>query len=174
MEDSLKYLKEFISKEVDSFLESFGFNHQKTFIPLPAVKNTALNALNIVQDKKNVTADNQNEGSGKGKARELSSGIGQTHVQMKRLKSYFDNNQESYTSEVRQGKTMQNSDIILMWNLHGGDAAKNWVNSQISNVKDSNMRTDKNKQLAGGAGSNKGKGVFDTGLMDTTKQRIHK
>ena len=173
MEDNLKIIKEIISEEIFKLFESFGFNHQKTFIPLPEVKSNAQKALNVIQGGSR-QLDAGNEGSGREKAKELSTGVAQTHVQMKRLKAFFENNLQDYTSEIRKGKTMQNSDIVLKWYLHGGDAGKNWVNSQIKSVKDSNLRTDKNKQLAGGAGVNKGKGVFDTGIMDTTKQRIYK
>lgn len=157
----------------ETLQEAFDFDNNKTFTPPTGVKNAATQALSVVSNN-NLTQKGGNEGSGYQKAKSLSSGENLNHSMMKRLKAFFDNNEQSVQQERSAGKTIQDSGIIQSWELHGGDEGKRWADQSISTTKDSNMRTKKNLQQLGGAGENKGMGVFDTGMMDATKQRIHR
>jgi hypothetical protein len=149
------------------------FNYNKTFFPNDAVAAAASQALNTVS---NHTQQNTNEGSGKEKALELSQKKGQTIPQLKKLQAFFNKNQSAVSSIKQKGgpSTDQEKGLIQSWNLHGGDAGKSWVDSTLSGFHDENLRTKTNLRKAGGAGTNKGMGVFDTTTMDTTKQRIHR
>jgi hypothetical protein len=66
---------------------------------------------------------------------------------------------------------MLKSDILLVWNLHGGDNAMNWTNSELSNTHNKELKTKERIQKAGGAGSNKGLGVFKHNY-DPSQKRI--
>lgn len=154
-------------------LEAFEFNNNKTFNPPPNVAQVAQKALNIVSNN-NLTNSGTNVGSGMSKAKELSSKQTQTFDMMRRLKSFFDTNQQSCDSEKRQGKTVNNSGILQAWDLHGGDACKDWVNREMGSLNQSNLNTKKNARKAGGAGENKGMGIFDKNMMSTNNYRIHK
>jgi hypothetical protein len=153
--------------------EAVTFDNNKTFIPLPNVAQRAQEALNAVSSNK-LTQSGTNAGSGLSKAKELASKQTQSFDQMRRMKSYFETNQESYSAEKAAGKTINNSGIIQAWELHGGDSGKDWVNQQMNSLNQSNLNTKKNLRKAGGAGENKGMGTFDTKIMSTNNYRINK
>jgi len=171
-------LKKFISKEVNLLFEAFEFrNDNKSFIPPLTVKKVAEEAQNVLNSRPNPlqqTDDNKNEGTGTRKAQDLISQRPHNHGELKRLKAFFDNNVDKINAEKNSGKDMHSSDDILIWNLHGGDEGKRWADSEIEKTNNSNLRTKKNMRIAGGANTNKGMGTFDTTMMDTTKQRIHR
>jgi len=153
--------------------EAVTFDNNKTFIPLPNVVQRAQEALNNVSSN-NLTQSGTNAGSGLSKAKELASKQTQSFDQMRRMKSYFSTNQESYNAEKAAGKTIKDSGIIQSWELRGGDSGKDWVNQELDSLNKSNLKTKDNLRKAGGAGINKGMGTFDTTIMDTTKQRINR
>lgn len=135
--------------------ERFGFNNNKTFNVPMDVKSTAQRAIAAGGQ----TANGGNEGSGKRKAQELIQGTPQSHAQMKRLKAFFDANQPGSPE----------------WDLHGGDAAKRWVDSQLSGTHDDNMRSKEQMRRVGGGGygMNDGMGSMDANMMSTNNTRNH-
>ena len=154
------------------------------FTPNDKIARTAAIALSVLEKFSNKSVgDNKNEGSGKQKAISLSKKEAQSFPQMKRLKAYFENNSEKVVEERRRngvlpqhfGKEVEmgKSNIILVWNLHGGDEAKRWVESQLSSEHGENLRTKEHIRKAGGAHSNNGMGVFKT-QYDPSQQRIRK
>jgi predicted transcriptional regulator len=157
----------------DVLSEAFEFDNNKSFTPPYNVSKKASEALSIVSSN-NLTQKGTNEGSGLQKAKDLSNKKVHSHEMMKRLKAFFDNNAESVSKERSAGKTIKDSGVIQSWELHGGDEAKRWVDNSIAHLKDENLRTKKNLRQAGGAGNNKGMGIFDTSMMDPTKQRTHR
>jgi len=153
--------------------EAVTFDNNKTFTPPPNVAQRAQEALNNVSSN-NLTQSGTNSGSGLSKAKELASKQTQGFDMMRRMKSYFDTNQEAYNAEKAAGKTIKDSGVIQAWELHGGDSGKDWVNQQMSSLNQSNLNTKKNLRKAGGAGVNKGMGIFDTKMMSTNNHRIHR
>jgi ribosomal protein S18 acetylase RimI-like enzyme len=135
--------------------ERFGFNNNKTFNVPMDVKSTAQKAISTAGQ----TSNGGNEGSGKRKAQELSQGTPHSHAQMKRLKAFFDANQPGSPE----------------WELHGGDAAKRWVDSALSVTHDDNMRTKDNMRKIGGGGygMNDGMGSMSATMMKTNNTRNH-
>jgi len=171
-------LRKFIFKEIELIFEAFEFrNSNKSFIPPLKVKQTAELAQNALKNRAmplQKTDETGNEGTGTQKAKDLIAQRPHNHSELKRLKSFFDNNAAKVNSEKSAGKDIYNSDYIMIWNLHGGDEGKNWVDSEISKTKDANLRTKKNMRIAGGANKNKGMGTLDITMMNPTKQRIHR
>ena len=157
----------------EAMSEAFDFNNNKSFTPPSNVVAKAKEAIAAVSNN-NLTQKGGNEGSGYQKAKSLSQKETQSHPMMKRLKSFFDSNEDSVRQERNSGKTINDSGIIQSWELHGGDECKNWVTNAISNLKDSNLRTKKNIRNAGGAGKNKGMGIFDTNIISTNNHRINR
>jgi len=153
--------------------EAVTFDNNKTFTPPPNVAQRAQEALNNVSNN-NLTQSGTNAGSGLSKAKELASKQTQGFDMMRRMKSYFDTNQEAYNAEKAAGKTIKDSGIIQAWELHGGDSGKDWVNQEMGSLNQSNLNTKKNLRKAGGAGINKGMGTFDTKMMSTNNHRIHR
>ena len=78
--------------------ESVEFDNNKTFIPLPNVAQRAQEALNAVS-RNDLTQSGTNQGSGKSKAKELASKQTQSFDMMRRIKSFFETNQEAYNAE---------------------------------------------------------------------------
>lgn len=154
-------------------LEAFDFDYNKTFMPPNEIAVSAKNAINSVNSN-DLTQSGTNAGSGKKKAQELSEMKPHNYNMMRRLKSYFDTNKEQYDSEIKSGKTIANSPIIQAWELHGGNKCYDWVVHSLDSMRSSNLNTKKNLRKAGGAGVNKGMGIFDTKLMSTTNHRIKK
>jgi hypothetical protein len=165
-------IKEFCYKE-DSINEAITFDNNKTFTPPPNVAQRAQEAINTTSSN-NLTQSGTGHGSGLNKAKELASKQTQGFDMMKKMKSFFETSQESYNAEKAAGKTVQNSGIIQAWELHGGDSGKEWVNQQLDSLNQSNLNTKSNLRKAGGAGENKGMGIFDTKVMKTNNHRIHR
>ena len=92
------------------------------------------------------------------------------------MANFFSQNSAHIVRIKQQGgpKTDQEKGIMQSWDLHGGEAGNQWVKTELKKFHDENLRTKGNLRKAGGAGTNKGMGVFDTSIMDTTKQRIHR
>lgn len=153
--------------------EGVEFDNNKTFIPLPNVAQRAQEALNAVS-RNDLTQSGTNQGSGKSKAKELASKQTQSFDMMRRMKSFFETNQDAYNAEKAAGKTIKDSGVIQAWELHGGDSAKSWIDQELSSLNQSNLNTKKNLRKAGGAGENKGMGTFDTKIMSTNNFRIHR
>jgi len=153
--------------------EAITFDNNKTFTPPPNVAQRAQEAINATSSN-NLTQSGTGHGSGLNKAKELASKQTQGFDMMKKMKSFFETSQESYNAEKAAGKTIQNSGVIQAWELHGGDSGKEWVNQQLDSLNQSNLNTKKNLRQAGGAGTNKGMGVFDTKVMSTNNHRIHR
>lgn len=142
--------------------ESFEYNNNRTFTPNTQVASSAQEALRAVQ-KRDLTTNGGNEGSGKRKAQDLANKKVQSFDEMKRLRAFFANNSNDVQQEQQAGKTMETSGLLQSWGLHGGDEGRKWVESELGRLNDDNKRTKQNLQKAGGAGENKGMGVFDTG-----------
>jgi hypothetical protein len=163
-----------IRKIVRSTLqEAFGFDNNKTFTVPPNVSQRAQEAINAASSN-NLTKSGTNVGSGLSKGKELASKQTQTFDQMRRLKSFFDTTESSYQAEKSAGKTVKDSGVIQSWELHGGDSGRDWVNQEMGSLNQSNLDTKKNLRKAGGAGVNKGMGIFDTKSMSTNNHRIHR
>ena len=135
--------------------ERFEVNNNKSYNVPFDVKSTAQKAVNSNFQ----TSDGGNEGSGKRKAQELASGKPQSHAQMKRLKAFFDANQPGSAE----------------WELHGGDAAKRWVDFELKTNHDDNMRSKEHMRRAGGAGyeGNEGMGSMSSSIGGINNTRNH-
>ena len=153
--------------------ETVTFDNNKTFTPPPNVAQRAQEALNAVSNN-NKTFGGTNDGSGMSKAKELAAKQTQSFDQMRRMKSYFDTNEQSYKQAKAAGGTIQDNGIIQSWELHGGDSGRDWINQEMGSLKQDNLNTKKNLRKAGGAGVNKGMGIFDTNTMSTNNHRIHR
>lgn len=167
-------IRKIISEEIRSVFEAVTFDNNKTFTPPPNVAQRAQEALNVVSNN-NLTQSGTNTGSGLSKAKELASKQTQSFDQMRRMKSYFETNQESYSAEKASGKTIKDSGAIQAWELHGGDSSKDWINQELDSLKKSNLNTKANLRKVGGAGNNKGMGIFSgTDMISTNNHRIHR
>lgn len=177
--DEMQDLKSDVYQEVRKIVrgvikEAFEFNNNKTFTPPPNVSQRAQQALNVVS-KNNLTQSGTDIGSGTSKAKELASKQIQNFDQMRKIKSFFDTHEESYRKEKAAGKTIDNSGIIQSWELRGGDSSREWINQELSSLKKDNLNTKKNLRSAGGAGTNKGMGIFSgTDMISTNNHRVHR
>jgi len=151
-------------------LEAFDFNNNKTFTPNSQVSSSAQEALRAIQ-KKDLTSNGGNEGSGKRKAQDLANKSTLNFDEMKRLRAFFANNSNAAQQEQQAGKTMETSGVLQTWGLHGGDEGRNWVESELDRLNQANTSTKQNLQKAGGAGENKGKGIFGNPMNND--ERIH-
>lgn len=171
--------KQFITEAIDklkNLVNEVGeFNYNKRFTPTDAVAQKAKQALASVEQNNNMT-QNTNEGSGKEKAVELAEKKSQTIDQLKKIGTFFTNNAAAVVRIKQQGgpKTDEEKGIIQSWNLHGGEAGNQWVKNELKKFHDENLRTKSNLRKAGGAGKNKGMGIFNNNHMDTTNHRIHR
>lgn len=183
--------RQIIRKEINELFESFEFtkNKDEKFVPTIPIATASSLALQVYKQVKskgwkvNSLDENGNDGSGKLKARELSSRTPQNSNELKRLKAFFEKNQNNVTSERQKynipqqqygtAQEMKKSEAILVWNLHGGDACRDWVNNITQSEHDEDVKTKERLQKAGGAGNNKGMGVFAP-PKNPTNIRIHR
>lgn len=166
-------LRQIVQEEIRAVLEAFEFDNNKTYSVPDNVARTAQKALDSIEEN-NLTSSDTKRGSGIQKAKQLAKKESQSHEQMKSLKSFFETNKEEYEKAKIKGLTIKNSGAIQSFELHGGIAGREWVNHKIKMTKQSNLNTKKNLRVAGGAGTNKGLGIFDNKLMSTNNHRIHR
>lgn len=171
-----QFIKEVVIKKLEGLISEVGeFNYNKRFTPTDTVAKKARETLAQIGTA-DFTPNNTHEGSGKEKAAELSEKKSQTISQMKKMANFFSTNAASVIRIKQQGgpKTTQEKGIMQAWNLHGGEEGNRWVKDELKKFHDENLRTKGNLRKAGGAATNKGMGVFDTSIMKTNKQRIHR
>lgn len=171
-----QFIKEIILEKLKGLINEVGeFNYNKSFTPTDAVAMNAKKAITSLGVSDNI-AQNTHEGSGKEKAVELAEKKTQNVSQMKKMATFFSANAANIVRIKQQGgpKTEEEKGIMQAWNLHGGEAGNQWVKNELKKFHDENLRTKGNLRKAGGAGINKGMGIFSTSTMDTTKQRIHR
>lgn len=171
-----QFIKEIVLKKLEGLISEVGeFNYNKKFTPTDGVSQKAKESLSKI-GLEDYTSSGTNEGSGKQKAKELAEKTPQSVEQMKKMANFFSTNAAAVIKINQQGgpKTNEEKGIIQAWGLHGGESGNQWVKSELKRFHDENLRTKGNLRKAGGAGTNKGMGIFDTSIMDTTKQRIHR
>ena len=171
-----KFIKEIILVQLKGLISEVGeFNYNKSFSPPDTVAKKAKQAISNLAISDNISK-NTHEGSGKEKALELAEKKSQNVSQMKKMATFFSSNAANVVRIKQQGgpKTTEEKGIMQTWNLHGGEEGNQWVKNELKKFHDENLRTKNNLRKAGGAGTNKGMGVFSTSLMNTTKQRIHR
>lgn len=170
-----QFLSEVILTQLEGLVTEVGeFNYNKSFQVPDNVAKAAKDALAQVQGGDNIK-QNTNSGSGKEKAVELANKKSQNINQMKKMATFFSSNAANVIRIKQSGaKTPEEQGILQAWNLHGGEQGNQWVKMSLSRFHDENLRTKSNLRKAGGAGTNKGMGIFNTSVMDTTNHRIHK
>ena len=183
-------IRKIIKKQIDLLFETFDMdNSKKSYVPtteVAKISQIALEAIALAKQN-NIQPSSLdgtgNEGSGRIKAQGLSQRKKQSFAEMKRLKAFFDSNYQKVEDErkkigiiqQRRGTAdeMTKSNILLVWNLHGGDAGKKWVTSKLSDTHEQGNKKKERLRQAGGAYKNNGMGVFRT-QYDPSQQRIHK
>ena len=183
-------IRKIIREQIDLFFETFEMNNdKKKFTPTNEVSKTAQIALNSIGIAKQNGIQVQsidvegNQGSGILKAKQLSQKIQQSFAEMKKLKSFFKTNAQNVEEErkkigiIQQKKgtsdEMSKSNILLVWNLHGGDVGKKWIESVLLDAhKQGNKKKERLRKI-GGAYKNNGMGVFKT-QFNPSQQRINK
>jgi len=186
MGNQIRYI---IRDAVEKLFESFEFRNEDNFIPttpVSTIAGLALQAYNIVKSKGwkvSSLDDSGNDGSGKQKAGKLSQKIPQNFNEMKRLKAFFEKTQSKVDAERQKygitpeqkgtKQEMSKSETLLVWNLHGGDACRDWVNSSMNGEHKENIKTKERVRDVGGAGFNKGMGTMAP-PKDPTNTRIHR
>ena len=187
-------IRNIIRKEIDLLFEAFEMNNKnKTYTPTTDVSKTSQIALESIfkaqQNGVKVASidEQQNQGSGRNKAKQLSQRNPQSFMEMKKLKSFFETNSSKVEEERRNLGIIQQrrgtldemikSNTLLVWNLHGGDAGKKWVNSQLSNTHEQGVDKKKRMRIAGGDSpihsQNKGLGSLNH-IFDPRQQRINR
>lgn len=171
-----QFIKETVLSKLKTIISEVGeFNYNKRAKPTDIVAKKAKDAL-IQVNSADFTHSNTNEGSGKEKALELAEKKPQTIEQLKKMGTFFSNNAIDINRIKQQGgpKNEHEKGVMQAWNLHGGEEGNRWVKSELKKFHDENLSTKSNLRKAGGAATNKGMGVFNTSIMDTTNTRTHR
>ena len=178
-EDKYFLIRKVIREEVSKILsepeeiiisEDFRYLYNKhSFIPSIDIVRNVQSAMNVVSKNNLISkSSNNNEGSGLEKAKSLINRESISHSQLKRMKAFFDNNENVVKQEKSKGKNINTSGIIQSWNLWGGDIGRNWVEHHIEATNSSNKTSKKVRR-----NGEKGIGLTKN-LMSTTNTRIRK
>ena len=125
--------------------EDYRFQYDnKFFFPNDKMKKNCQSAIDAVSKNK-LTGKGEAEGTGLRKAYSIMRGDKMSHGQLKRMKSFFDNNNNNYKNELSKGKNIHNSGLIQKWNLWGGDAAYSWVKNNLESQKSKNQSSKDNR-----------------------------
>lgn len=164
--DTKEDIRRIVREELEILLnEDFRYRYDGEFMPSDEVVSVVSKALNIVSKNNLVNSNSSNEGSGLNKAKSISNKEPMTHAQLKRMKAFFDNNEEEVNNEKSKGNTVENSGALQSWNLWGGDSGKKWCEKMLNQRHSSN---DTSKTVRGASG------IRTKTLMDPHNTRIHK
>jgi len=167
-------IRKFIRK---ALLEAFEFhNDTNSYIPPTPVKNTAQTAYGVLNKRTSPPVNEaSNEGNGVEVVNDLITQKPISHPQLTRFVAFFENNKSNIEKERNLGKDATNSDLILIWQLHGGDECMNWSNHELDKTKQSNLKTKENMRFLGtGAKEKEGMGSMTIKtLMDPLNTRTH-
>lgn len=162
----MEEIRKIIRKEIEILFEDFKYRYDGNFIPTDDVVSTCQKALQVVEINNLIQNHDTNEGSGLSKAKKIVEKEPMTHSQLKRMKSYFDNNFQNVSTERNKGMNIENSGIIQSWELWGGYAGKSWCEKML-NQRNSSNNTSKTVRNASGR-------TKTSTLMDPHNTRIHK
>jgi len=139
-------IRKIIREGFKKLLEDYEYEYKGTYTAPQQVIDIARNALNKTGE---INSDNPNEGSGINKAQSIVNGNPMTHSQLKRMKAFFDNNENNKN---------------LSWELWGGDAGRTWAEDMINSAHHSNdsSKTTRNKDM-----------ISTKTLMDPNNTRNH-
>lgn len=185
-------LRKIIREQINLLFESYEMkNDGKSYTPpqkVAEIAQLALGAIGAAQQNgiqpTSIDAGG-NQGSGRIKARGLSQKKPQSFSEMKRLKAFFESNDAKVEEERKKigiiqqrrgtAEEMKRSNLLLVWNLHGGDACKKWVTDKLNSSHEDELKTKERLRFAGGHDKNDNKGFGSLNyLYDPSQQRIHR
>ena len=148
--------------------EDFRFIYDRNsdkHIPPQSVSSTAKKTLDLIKSNNIKLNDSENEGSGMRIANDLANKEQYNHGQLKRIKSFFVMHFDDYNREKNSGKSPLESEIILKWNIRGGDSGRQWIEQVLNSTQSNNKKSKKIRRGFDGEGNTKR-------MMDTTNYRI--
>ena len=144
-------IRNIIISESHVLSEDYRFEYDQQHTPTDAMSIAAKKAKQI-SDKTNLIAAYKAQGgvvTGEKKSQKIISKTPMNHNEVRALRDLFTSLTAEVAKEKGQGKTINNSAIIQIWDLNGGDAGKGWANNILGGKHDSSM---KHKELRRGYG----------------------
>jgi hypothetical protein len=150
MSSEIKNIRNLINKILK---EDYRFEYKQTYKIPSNISDVSKKAKEVIS--KNNLIKNHKEDIGKKvvtgerRATKLINGDELNYNEVRALRDLFTNLEKEYKNEKTKGKTVDNSAIIQIWELNGGDAAKNWSEGILSRHHGKGM---KHKELRRGTG----------------------
>ena len=131
--------------------EDYRFEYKKTHIPTDSMSLAAKKAQQSVS-KNNLIAQYKSGGgvvTGEKRAAKIISKTPLNHNEVRALRDLFASLGTEVSNAKSQGKTIDNSAVIQIWELNGGNAGKDWANGILGSEHKSGL---KHKNLRRGYG----------------------
>lgn len=150
MSDSIKNIRTIINKILK---EDYRFEYKQTYDTPPHISKTTKKAHEIISKNNLIKKHKENSEkkivTGERRAKKLISGEQLNYNEVRALRDLFVSLENDYKNEKAKGKTIDNSAIIQIWELNGGNSAKNWAEGILSRHHGKSM---KHKELRRGTG----------------------
>jgi hypothetical protein len=143
-----------IRKIINTILkEDYRFEYKQTYKTPPHVSNISKKAQEAISKNDLIKKHKEDIGkkivTGERRAAKLINGEALNYNEVRALRDLFTNLEKEYKNEKTKGKTIDNSAIIQIWELNGGNAAKEWSEGILSRHHGKSM---KHKELRRGTG----------------------
>ncbi len=143
-----------IRKIINTILkEDYRFEYKQTYKIPPHVSNVSKKAQEFISKNNLIKKHKEDIGkkvvTGERRATKIINGEELNYNEVRALRDLFVNLEQEYKNEKTKGKTIENSAIIQIWELNGGNSAKNWTEGILSRHHGKSM---KHKELRRGTG----------------------
>lgn len=150
--NELRYaIRQLIIKEYVSLNEDYRFEYNKTHTPTDEMSRISSKAKQEIS-KNNLIAQYKSGGgivTGEKRAAKIINKEPLNHNEVRAIRDLFVSLQDELNQAKNSGKNISNSPVIQIWELNGGDVAKNWANNILGTHHDKSL---KHKELRRGYG----------------------
>ena len=133
------------------FDEDYRFEYNKQHTPTDTMASVSKKAQEAVT-KNNLISNYKASGgivTGEKRGKKIQSKTPFTHHEVRALRDLFASLQSEVSQARAQGLNVNNSAVIQIWELNGGESGKNWANGILGSHHDSSMQ---HKELRRGLG----------------------
>lgn len=137
--------------------EDYRFEYKNKHTPSDGMVAAAKRAEQSVA-KNNLVAQYKSQGgvvTGEKRSKKIIAKQPLTHDEVRAIRDLFVSLQTEYNQEKSKGNTVDNSAVIQIWDLNGGEAGKAWATGILGNHHDSSIKRKELRRGYGDVGINK-------------------
>jgi hypothetical protein len=152
---NMSSIRSLVRKIIYQLDEDYRFEYKQEHTPTDIMSQTVTKAKEAMSKNNLISKHKESSGkivTGERRSQKIINKEPLNHNEVRALRDLFVSLEQKYKGEKSAGKTIQNSAIIQMWELNGGDAAKNWVNNILGTHHTKSLNHKDNRRGHGDVG----------------------